>query len=111
MASWLPRLDDVAKRVNDPRSRQLLQLIHAGQEVDRPRIEEAVARLQKQVDGTELLQLHVVLASLQAKLGRRELAESQRQWLALQRGLAYAENSGTYALKARNVGDVRQARR
>ena len=111
VASWLPRLDGLVKRVNDPRSRQLLQLLYAGQEVDRRRMEDAVARLQKQVDGTELLQLHVVLAGLYVKLGRPELAESQRQWLAQQRGLAYAENAGTYALKARNVADVRQVRR
>lgn len=111
VASWLPRVDGLVALVNDPRSRQLVQLLHADQEIDGPRIEEAIVRLQKQVDGSELLQLHVVLASLYAKLGKPELVEAERQWLVRQRGLSYAENSGTYALKARNVADVRQARR
>jgi len=110
VSAWLPRLNHMAEGAADPRVLQLLQVIAAGEEADENRAEHAVARLKGQVDGTELLQVRVALWKLYEQLGNAPLAERERQWLARQRGLAYSENAGTYALKARNVADVRLAR-
>ena len=69
-----------------------------------------IGQLQGQVDGTELIQLHVQLQALHARNGDAAAAGHEHGWVAAQRGLAYTENAGTYALLALNVADVRRAR-
>lgn len=109
VAAWLPRIAGLVEDMGDRRVRQMLGIVSAWNA--RPgQIGAVLAEMQAQVDGTELIQLHVLLQELQLRLGNAALAEQERQWLARQRGLAYSENAGTYALISLNVADVRRAR-
>lgn len=107
---WFPRLDALAQRIAERRTQQLMLVIKAGMELQAGPDSTAFDILRMQLDGSELIQVHVVLRQAYLQRGNTESAERERQWLAEQAGLAYAENAGTYALMARNVADVRSAR-
>jgi len=110
VAAWLPRMMAMATQVDERRARQLVGLVQAGAEADPARLSGMIGQLQGQVDGTELIQLHVQLQALHARNGNVAAAGHEHGWVAAQRGLAYTENAGTYALLALNVADVRRAR-
>lgn len=108
--NWFPRLDAMVQQIAERRAKQLMLVIEAGAELASRKESAAVDMLEAQLDGTELIQVHVLLEQAYQQRGNAVLAERERQWLSRQRGLAYAENAGTYALMARNVADVQAAR-
>jgi len=107
---WMPTLEKVAADIQDPRASQLLQIVQAGQIRIAGNPERSVLMLEKLIDGHELFQAHVALRDSLSAAGRVEQASRQRQWLAGNRGLAYAEAAGSYTLQAMNVHDSRAAR-
>jgi putative peptide modification system cyclase len=69
------------------------------------RAQEAIARLEPTLDGTELYLSHVALVDAYAAAGRNEDAFGQAQWLAAHRGRAYLELNSLQMLQARNVAE------
>ena len=107
---WFPRLDALVQGVAERRAKQLMLVVKAATELESKQAGSAINVLKTQLDGSELIQVHVVLRQAYLQQGDTQLAEAEQQWLARQRGLAYAENPGTYSLMARNVADVLSAR-
>jgi len=107
---WLPRLQAMVDDLNEARTNQLLLVIKAGEELAAGQAGPALESLEQQLDGTELIQVHVLLRKAYRQMGNTSLSERERQWLLHQRGLAYSENAGAYVMMARNVADVRSAR-
>jgi putative peptide modification system cyclase len=69
------------------------------------RAQEAVARLEPMLDGTELYLNHVALVDAYAAAGRYRDAFREAQWVALHRGRAYLEINSFQILQARNVAE------
>ena len=69
------------------------------------RAQEAIARLEPGLDGTELYLTHVALADAYSAAGRNEDAVREAQWLAAHRGRAYLETNSLQMLQARNVAE------
>jgi putative peptide modification system cyclase len=69
------------------------------------RAQDAVARLEPKLDGTELYLTHVALADAYTAAGRIEDALREAQWLAAHRGRAYVEINSYQILQARNVAE------
>lgn len=110
VATWLPRLSAMAGQIGERRVQQMVSLVEARAEADDGAAAERLAHLRAQIDGTELIQVHAQLLALYERSGDERAAQRERAWLAVQRGLAYSENAGTYSLIALNVADVRRAR-
>ena len=88
---------------------KMLAVVKAEDERLSGRPEEAVLRLQGQIDGTELVQTRVALRAALAASGRNEEALQQAQWLLQHRGRAYMESNASQVLQALNVLDTRMA--
>jgi putative peptide modification system cyclase len=69
------------------------------------RAQDAVARLEPTLDGTELYLTHVALVDAYTAAGRNEDAFREAQWLAAHRGRAYLEINSLQMLQARNVAE------
>lgn len=69
------------------------------------RAQEAIARLEPTLDGTELYLTHVALVDAYTAAGRNEDAFREAQWLAAHRGRAYLEINSLQTLQARNVAE------
>lgn len=69
------------------------------------RAQEAVARLEPTVDGTELYLTHAALVDAYTAAGRNDDAFREAHWLAAHRGRAYLEINSLQMLQARNVAE------
>jgi putative peptide modification system cyclase len=69
------------------------------------RAQEATARLEPTLDGTELYLTHAALVDAYTAAGRNEDAFGEAQWLAAHRGRAYLEINSLQILQARNVAE------
>ncbi|NIJ70095.1 putative peptide modification system cyclase [Xanthomonas sp. 60] len=101
----IPRMETLATGLADQKALEMTALVVANQR--RLSGDPAAARLQLEamVNGTELFQVHSVLAKVHADLGDRIAAQRQTDWLHAHRGLAYAEFSGSAVLQSLNVRD------
>ncbi|HET7370280.1 MAG TPA: putative peptide modification system cyclase [Gammaproteobacteria bacterium] len=105
----IAQADPLVREVAEPMSRQLLEVVKAGQLRLTGNPNAAVHALRRQVDGHELFQVHVALRDALEAAGNYEDALLQDEWLAEHRGLAYIEGAGDQALQALNVADTRLA--
>jgi len=102
----LKSLRTVADLVNDRRCNEMLAIIEATTLRSAGKARDAVPLLTRWLDGREQYQLHVALRETYAELGEATQTKAQEHWLAANRGLAYAENAGSYVMQTRNVLDA-----
>ena len=102
----LPKLIPLVEASGDPRARQMLEIVRAGQLRLEGRADTAVSNLQTLVDGHELFQVHVALRDALVEAGEYQAALLENDWLAEHRGLAYGEMAGGFVLQAVNVADT-----
>jgi len=103
----MSRLDELARSIKDPRAEQLLALVHANDKRMRGDTLGAVQEARALLNGSELFQVHSVLAMSLA--GNTDLTEADKEiaWLRSHRGIAYAEYAGSAVLQSLNVRDSR----
>ncbi|HEL5028985.1 MULTISPECIES: putative peptide modification system cyclase [Stenotrophomonas] len=98
-------LDVLAADAVDPRARQLAAVVKANALHLSGDSAQAIKMLQAMVDGSELFQVHSVLAAAYAAQGAIQEQQSQLDWMRRHRGRAYTEFAGSSVLQALNVGD------
>lgn len=104
-AKRLPAIRALASTLQDRRCNELVDIIEATTMRSRGQARQAIPLLKRWVDGGEQYQLHVALRDAYATLGDTGAQSTETAWLARNRGLAYAENAGSYVMQARNVLD------
>lgn len=92
--------------LKDDRCRQMLAIVQANQLLGKHKADDALALLRPWEGDRSLIALHVTLRQIQIARGDVSAENSQRAWLSGQRGLAYADNVGSFVLQTRNVLDV-----
>ncbi len=102
----LGSLRAVAAILKDRRCDEMLAIIDATALRESGKPEQALPLLKRWLDGREQYQLHVALRDTYVALGQAEWAQGEAVWLARNRGLAYAENAGSYVMQTRNVLDA-----
>ncbi len=105
----LARLEALARVIKDPRADQLLALVKANDKRMRGETAQAVHEARALLNGSELFQVHSVLAMALAESGQHSAAEQELAWLRAHRGIAYAEYAGSAVLQALNVRDSARA--
>lgn len=106
---YLPTLLPLARQLGDARAAQVVSIVDAVELARRGKTGQSVARLKALEDGSELYQVHSALRRAYLAEGAEQDAERERQWLLANRGRAYAESAGSYAMQALNVHDARLA--
>jgi len=101
----LPRMEALATGLADQKALEMTALAMANQRRLSGDPAGALRQLDAMVDGTELFQVHSVLAMVHADLGDTVAAQRETDWLHAHRGLAYAEFSGSAVLQSLNVRD------
>jgi putative peptide modification system cyclase len=107
---FMPRLTKLSADIGDPRLLQMIEIVGATAAHLEGKPQEAVERLRRLVDGSELFQAHVALRDALSATGRHEDALREDRWIARRRGLAYVEPVGGQVLQALNVADTTLAR-
>ena len=105
----LGALSTLAIAIGDPRAQQLVALVSANHRRMMGDTARAVSELKSLVNGSELYQVHSVLAMALAESGDADGAARELAWLRGHRGAAYAEYAGSSVLQALNVRDSRKA--
>ncbi|MGY0800040.1 putative peptide modification system cyclase [Lysobacter sp. A286] len=95
--------------LDDINTGKLLVIVQATQLRLKGDHDAAIALLEPQIDGFELLQAHSALLAAYEAVGKDEQAGQQTRWLAAHLGRAYAEIGHSQLLQPINVADVRQA--
>lgn len=103
----MSRLDELARSIKDPRAEQLLALVHANDKRMRGDTLGAVQEARALLNGSELFQVHSVLAMSLAGNTDLTAADKEIAWLRSHRGIAYAEYAGSAVLQSLNVRDSR----
>jgi len=103
----MSRLDELARSIKDPRAEQLLALVHANDKRMRGDTQRAVQEARALLNGSELFQVHSVLAMSLAGNADPAAADKEIAWLRSHRGIAYAEYAGSAVLQSLNVRDSR----
>ena len=101
----LPLVDELG----NPNLGKMMRLLQAQQLNYQGQVDEAIAALNKQVDGNELFQVHSALVAAYQAAGKHELALRHTQWLQQNRGRAYVEYNLDQLLQPLNVADTRLA--
>ena len=101
-------LKRLAGQAADPRSAQLVALVEANDARLSGDATEAARQLNRLLDGSELYQVHSVLAATYRDLRDEARVARELDWMWKNRGLAYAEYAGTSTLQPLNVRDSRQ---
>lgn len=101
----LPRMEALATGLADQKALEMTALAMANQRRLSGDPAGALRQLDAMVDGSELFQVHSVLAMVHADLGDTVAAQRETDWLHAHRGLAYAEFSGSAVLQSLNVRD------
>ncbi len=83
----------------------LLAIATAGALIKSGKAKDAIAQLEKLVNGSELFLTHVALVDAFAADGRNDDALHQARWVAEHRGRAYLELNSYQILQARNVAE------
>lgn len=100
-------LERLAAASGDPRARQLVTVVKANALHLSGNSADAIPMLQALVDGSELFQVHSVLAAAYAGTDATHEQRGQLAWMRAHRGRAYMEFAGSSALQAMNVRDSR----
>lgn len=95
--------------LDDFNTRKLLAIVQATQLRLKGNHDAAIASLERQIDGFELLQAHSALLAAYEAAGKEHLAGQQTRWLAAHLGRAYVEIGHSQLLQPINVADVRRA--
>lgn len=103
----MSRLDELTRSIKDPRAEQLLALVHANDKRMRGDTLGAVHEARALLNGSELFQVHSVLAMSLAGNADPTAADKEIAWLRSHRGIAYAEYAGSAVLQSLNVRDSR----
>jgi putative peptide modification system cyclase len=105
----LPQLEKLVEETKDATSRQMLQVVKAGQLRLAGKPGAAAAMLNPLIDGRELFQVRVALRDALAAAGLVDEVKAENERIASSRGKAYIENAGDQVLQAVNVADTRAA--
>ncbi|MBH1618530.1 putative peptide modification system cyclase [Stenotrophomonas maltophilia] len=103
----LSRLGELARSIKDPRGEQLFAMVQVNDKRMRGDRASAVQEGRALIDGSELFQVHSVLAMALAEDAEHVAEEQEITWLRTHRGVAYAEFAGSAVLQALNVRDSR----
>lgn len=88
---------------------KMLAVVEAGNDRLAGHPDEAIRRLEKELDGTELIQARVAMLAAARDAGHHQQAAQQADWLAAHRGRAYMEANAAQVLQTLNVIDTRLA--
>ena len=105
VARFLPRMETLAAELADPKALQMTALVVANQRRLSGDPAGALVQLEGMVDGSELFQVHSLLALVHGDLHDQPAAARETAWLQRHRGLAYAEFAGSAVLQSLNVSD------
>lgn len=95
--------------MDDINSSKLLAIVRATQLRLKGDHQAAIALLERQIDGFELVQAHSALLAAYEDAGKQQQARQQTRWLAAHLGRAYVEIGHSQLLQPINVADVRRA--
>jgi putative peptide modification system cyclase len=102
-ADWLDWLSPRAEELDNPLVAKMLAVASANQMRLEGRLQEGIAILAPQLDGSELLQARVVMRDLSIASDSPEQAGLQDEWLKAQRGRALSEAALAQVLQPLNL--------